>query len=145
MNTYLQFQLSPWYANVSNCLATRKLPAHLSKREKRKIIQQSSRYCWIDGHFFYTGPDLEIRRCVREDEIFHILKACNDEPCGGHFADRRKGHKTLRMGYYWLTLFKDAKKYVQSCDNCQRMANLTNWIKCLFNHNWWLNLLTYRP
>ena len=26
------------------------------------------------------------------------------------------------MGYYWTTVFKDAKKYVQSCDNCQRMG-----------------------
>ena len=103
---------SPWYADVANYLAAGKILAHLSKREKRKIIQQSARYCWIDGHLFYIGPDLEIRRCVRKDEIFHILKAYHDEPCGGHFVDRKTGHKALRMGYYWLTLFKDAKKYV---------------------------------
>ena len=90
---------SPWYVDVTNYLAAGKLPTHLSKREKRKIIQQSARYCWIDDHLFYTGPDLEIRRCVREDEIFHILKAFHDKPCGGHFADRRIGHKALRMGY----------------------------------------------
>ena len=94
----------------------------MSKREKRKIIQQSARYCWVNGHLFYTGPDLEIRRCVREDEIFHILKACHDEPYGGHFVDRRIGHKVLRMGYYWPTLLRDAKRYVQSCDSCQRMG-----------------------
>ena len=113
---------SPWYADGTNYLAAGKLPAHLSKKEKRKIIQQSARYCWIAGHLFYTGPDLEIRRCVREDEIFHILKAFHDEPCGGNFVDRRIGHKVIRMGYYWLTLFSDAKKYFQSCDSCQRMG-----------------------
>ena len=32
---------SPWYADVANYLAARKLSAHFSKREKRKIIQQS--------------------------------------------------------------------------------------------------------
>ena len=80
---------SLWYVDVANYLATGKLPAHLSKREKRKIIQQSARYCWIDGHLFYIGPGLEIRRCVREDEIFHILKTFHGEPCGGHFVDRR--------------------------------------------------------
>ena len=69
-------------------MAVGKIPAHFSKREKRKIIQQSARYCWIDGNLFYTGPDLEIRRCVKEDEIFSILKACHDEPYGGHFADK---------------------------------------------------------
>ena len=75
---------SPWYADVANYLAAGNIPAHLSKIEKKKIIQQSARYCWIDGHLFYIGPDLEIGRCVREDEIFHILKAYHDEPCGGH-------------------------------------------------------------
>jgi len=63
---------------------------------------------------------MHIRRCVREDEIFDILKACHDGPCGGHFADRRTGHKVLQTGYYWPTIFKDAKKFVQACDSCQR-------------------------
>jgi hypothetical protein len=26
------------------------------------------------------------------------------------------------MGYYWPSIFKDAKKYVQTCDSCQRMG-----------------------
>jgi hypothetical protein len=29
------------------------------------------------------------------------------------------------MGYYWPTLFQDAKKYVQACDACQRMGQPT--------------------
>ena len=103
---------SPWYADVANYLVTGKLLAQLSKREKRNIIRQNDSYYWIDGHLFYTGHDLEIRRCVREDEFFHILKVCHDEPCGRHFADKRTCHKVLRMGYYWPTIFRDAKKYV---------------------------------
>ena len=60
----------------------------------------------------------------REDEILDILKACHDEPCGGHFADKRTTYKVLRLGYCWPTLFRDAKKYVRSCDSCQRMGKL---------------------
>ena len=69
------------FADITNYLAVGRLPMHLSKQEKRRIIQQSARYCWIEGHLFYMGPDLEIRHCVREDEIYSILKACHDEPC----------------------------------------------------------------
>ena len=29
---------------------------------------------------------------------------------------------TIGLGYYWPTLFKDAKTYVKRCDNCQRMG-----------------------
>ena len=113
---------SPWYADIANYLVAGKLPSHLSHRERRKIIQQSSRYSWISGCLFHTGIDQEIRRCVGEDEVYDILKACHNGPCGGHFADKRTTHKVLRMGYYWPSLFKDDRKYVKACDSCQRMG-----------------------
>eukprot|EP00253_Pinus_taeda_P033395 PITA_33395 len=113
---------SPWYADIVNYLVAGKLPSHLSHREKRKIIQQSARYSWISGCPFHIGLDQEIRRCIREDEVYDILKACHDGPCGGHFADKRTTHEILRMGYYWPSLFKDAKKYVKACNSCQRMG-----------------------
>jgi len=31
-------------------------------------------------------------------------------------------HKILKMGYYWRSIFKDAKKYVQACDSYKRMG-----------------------
>eukprot|EP00253_Pinus_taeda_P016430 PITA_16430 len=113
---------SPWYADIANYLVAWKLPSHLSHREKKKIIQQSARYSWISGCLFHIGIDQEIRRCVGEDENYDILKACHDDPCGGHFADKRTTHKVLRMGYYWPSLFKDARKYVKACDSYQRMG-----------------------
>jgi hypothetical protein len=113
---------SPWYADIANYLVAGKLPPHLSYREKKNIIHQSARYSWIGGYLFQTGADQEIRRCVREDEVYDILKACHDGPCGGHFADKRTAHKILRMGYYWPSIFKDAKKYVKACDSCQRVG-----------------------
>jgi hypothetical protein len=112
----------PWYADVENYLAAGRLPTHLSSRERKLIVQRSARFAWINGYLFHTGVDLQIRRCVRDDEIYDILKAGHDEPCGGNFADRRTGHKILQMGYYWPSIFRDAKKYVQTCDNCQRMG-----------------------
>jgi len=54
-----------------------------------------------------------------------IFKYCHDGPCGGHFADKRTTYKILQSGYYWPTIFKDAKKYVASCDDCQRMGKPT--------------------
>ena len=90
--------------------------------KKQRIIKISANYSWIEGDLFRTRLDLIIRRCVREDETFDILKACHDDPCGGHFANKRTTYKVLNSGYYWPTLFKDAKTYVKSCDNCQRMG-----------------------
>ena len=36
----------------------------------------------------------------------------------------RTAHKVLQSGFYWPTLFKDARKYVSSCDECQRIGNI---------------------
>ncbi len=44
------------------------------------------------------------------------MKACHDQPCGGQHT----AHKVLHTGYYWPTIFKDEKKFVQACDSCQR-------------------------
>ena len=70
-------------------------------------MQQTARYSWVEGYLFYTELDLEIRCCVREDEIHDILKACQDRPCRGHFVNKRIRYKVLRMGYVWHTLFQD--------------------------------------
>jgi hypothetical protein len=51
---------SPWYAGIANYLVARKLPPHLSHREKIRIIQQSARYSWISGCLFHTRLDQEI-------------------------------------------------------------------------------------
>jgi len=113
---------TPWCVDVANYLAVGKLPKHLTPSERKLIVKRNTRFSWIRGYLFHTEADMHIRRCVKEDEIFDILKACHDGPCGGHFADCRTGHKFLQMGYYWPTFFKDAKKFIQACDSCQRMG-----------------------
>jgi hypothetical protein len=65
---------TPWFADMENYLATRKLPSHLSPHEKQKIITQSVNYSWVGHDIFRTGPDLIIRRCFREDEVPEILR-----------------------------------------------------------------------
>jgi len=111
---------TPWYVDVAKYLAVGKLPKHLTPNERKQIVHRSARFYWIGGYLFHTGVDMHIRRCIWENEIFDILKACHNGPCGRHFADRRTGHKVLQIGYYWPMIFKDAKKFVQACDNFQR-------------------------
>jgi hypothetical protein len=116
---------TPWYANVANYLVIGKMPQKLSPREKQKVIQLNANYMWHDDCLYKTEPNLVIRRCVRQDEIHDILQACNDGPCGGHFADKRTTYKFLQFGYYWPNIFKDPITYLSNCDECQRMGKPT--------------------
>lgn len=118
-NLFAISTLTPWFTDMANYLVTRKFPQNISTREKHNIVQQGENYSWIDGDQFYTGPDLIMRRYVREYEMFDVLNDCHNEPCGGNFTDKRTTYKVLHAGYYWPTLFKDAKNFVSICDACQ--------------------------
>ena len=91
---------TPWFADITNYLATGKLPNHLSPHEKCCIIVHIFNYSWVDNVLFCIGPYLIIRRCVWEDEMIEILHACHDGPCGGHFSDKRTSYKILHSSYY---------------------------------------------
>lgn len=96
--------LSPWFADISNYLVTTKFPPNLSSREKRRIIRKRAPFTWIGGNLFKLGPDQILRRCIREEELFDILSACHDGPCGGHVSSKRTTFEALQAGYYWPTL-----------------------------------------
>ena len=84
------------------------------------------------GYLFHTGIDQQIRCCVSKDDIYEILKAAHDGPCGGNSVDKITGHKVLQMGYYWPSIFRDARDYIRRCDSCQR-SSLENRMKCHCN------------
>ena len=43
---------------------------------------------------------------------------------GGHFGTQRTTLKVLECGFYWPTLFKDARTFCITCDRCQRTGNI---------------------
>src|SRR3954462_8497158 len=71
------------------------------------------------------------RRCVPEFEQQEIFRKCHSSAYGGHHAGDRTAQKVLQSGFYWPTLFKDARKFILSCDECQRIGNISRRNKCL--------------
>jgi hypothetical protein len=98
---------TPWFADIANYLSTGKFAPQFSAKEKQKVIRKSAKYGLIGGDLFYTGENLNIHQCVREEEISDILKAYHDEPCGCHFSDKRIAYNILELGYFWPSIFKD--------------------------------------
>ena len=94
------------------------LALHTNKRKKL------SNYFWDDPHLYKEGVDGIIRHCVPNHEYRQILRKRHSEAYGGHHGGDRTAHKVSQSGFYWPTLFKDARKYVSSCDECQRIGNI---------------------
>ncbi|GJT31120.1 reverse transcriptase domain-containing protein [Tanacetum coccineum] len=61
------------------------------------------------------------------DEHLMILKTKlnEDEPWGHHSASIT-GRKVYESGFFWPSIFKDAKDYVMRCDACQRSGNISS-------------------
>jgi hypothetical protein len=66
-----------------------------------------------------------MRRCVLEYEQQEILRKCHGSAYGGHHARDITAQKVLQSGFYWPALFKDARKFILSCDECQRVGNIS--------------------
>ncbi|KAG9453132.1 hypothetical protein H6P81_006036 [Aristolochia fimbriata] len=104
---------------------------HLSRLESENKDGEISelfpdeRICQEDPFLYKICPDQVIRRCVKEEEATLILSHCHDKEVGGHHNANRIAAKVLQSGFFWPTLFRDAKRYVQSCDRCQRTCNIS--------------------
>ena len=51
-----------------------------------------------------------------------IMQHCHRN--GGHFGPQRTAAKVLEAGFYWPTIFQDARKFVLTFDACQRSGNI---------------------
>ncbi|XP_078156037.1 uncharacterized protein LOC144551795 [Carex rostrata] len=59
----------------------------------------------------------------------YLLKKQDAKPrlaYGGHASFSKTAAKVLQCGFFWPSLFKDAKTLVMACDKCQRTGNITN-------------------
>ncbi|CAN6544105.1 unnamed protein product [Malus baccata var. baccata] len=105
----------PWYADLVNYLVTKQVPSTLDKYKHDKLINNARFYVWDDPYLWKYCPDQIIRRCVHNSEFNSILAFCHSYACGGHFGTQRTTLKVLESGFYWPTLFKDARTFCITC------------------------------
>ena len=63
-------------------------------------------------------------RCIEEDKAKYILEEVHEGIYRDHTGLRSLVSKIIRIGYYWPTMQKDTKEYVEKCDKCQRFENV---------------------
>ncbi|KAI9186145.1 hypothetical protein LWI28_014173 [Acer negundo] len=77
-----------------------------------------------DGYLYRKGKSLPLLRCLHPGGATWALSEVHSGDCGNHAADETLAYQILRMGYFWLTVHQDAKQFAQSCEACQKTANL---------------------
>ncbi|GJY58806.1 reverse transcriptase domain-containing protein [Tanacetum coccineum] len=60
------------------------------------------------------------------NKILEILAHCHSGLTGGHHSASITRRKVYESGFFWPSIFKDAKDYVMRCDACQRSGNISS-------------------
>ena len=99
---------------------TRSIPKHWNRHHKDKFFHNLKHYFWEELFLFHLKYDQIIRRCIPEEVKGDILAMCE-----GHFAERKTADKIPQSGFYWPSIFKDAKCFSTECLKCQAALNIS--------------------
>lgn len=95
--------------------------AHRVVTESASYVLQAGKLYRIitgDKKKMKRGEDVELRLVVPQGLRSDTLKACHDDALSGHFGFSRT-YDNVRRRYYWRTMFKDVKEWVDGCKDCQ--------------------------
>ncbi|GKD56882.1 reverse transcriptase domain-containing protein [Tanacetum coccineum] len=102
----------PWYADFVNYIVGKVVPPNWTSERRKRFYSQVKSYLWDEPYAFKLCSDNIMRKCVAGSEIFEILAHCHSGPTGGHHSASVTEKKVYESGFYWHSIFKDAKEYV---------------------------------
>jgi hypothetical protein len=91
---------------------------------QEKIIRDSRLHLWDDPYLCQVCVDGLLRRCIPAFETWKILEHCHSSPYGGHYGAFCTNAMVWQSGFYWPTMYDDAKSFVRCCIQCQRHGNI---------------------
>ena len=57
-------------------------------------------------------------KCVKEDKAKYILEEVHEGICGNQTSPRSLVSKIIKTGYFWPTMQKEEREFVEGCDKC---------------------------
>ena len=91
----------------------------MSMKKKQILAMKTAPYNLINGFLYKMGLDDILKICVLEHERNNIVYEERYVLARGNFQANTTAKKIQQSGLWWLTLYKDCKKFVSQCDRCQ--------------------------
>ena len=92
------------------------------KNKARRIRIRAARYLILNNKLYRRSYSQPLLKCLAPEESQYVLAEIHEGIYGNHNGGRTIAHRALSQGYYWPSMLKQAKEYVQKCDKCQRFA-----------------------
>ncbi|KAE9022197.1 hypothetical protein PR003_g9909 [Phytophthora rubi] len=106
-------------AGLVEALSAPNQAVELTARQRSRL----HRYSVVEGLLYYqvNGGD-EARIVVPNDEDLRhrVLYEAHDTPLSGHLG-REKTYTSVARNFWWPHMYKWVRKYVQTCETCQRV------------------------
>ncbi|GJZ20099.1 hypothetical protein Tco_0556689 [Tanacetum coccineum] len=99
----------PWYVDFVNYFVGKVVPPKWTSKKRKRFYSLVKSYFWDEPYAFKLCSDNIMRRCVARSEIFEILAHCHVGPTRGHHSASVIARKVYESGFYWPSVFKDAK------------------------------------
>ena len=94
--------------------------------EASKLRARSARFVLLRGTLYKRGFSTPLLKCVEKEDADYVLREVHEGICSNHIGARTLVGKTLRQGYYWPTMLKDATELVRRCKICQEYAKISH-------------------
>ncbi|GAU41232.1 hypothetical protein TSUD_280320, partial [Trifolium subterraneum] len=122
LEVVLPLEQEDWRHPIIKYLLNDEIP--LEREKAIKIRKMAAHYTMIGNRLYKRGFSSPLLLCVGDPEAQTIIKEIHDGSCGNHIGARSLAGKVARAGYFWPTLFQDGSRYVRSCDECQKHADI---------------------
>ena len=95
-------------------------------KEASKLRTRSARFTIHRGTLYKRDFFTPIFKCIGKEDANYVLREMHEGICGNHIGARTLVAKTLRQGYYYPTMIKDATEQVRKCKICQEHAQISH-------------------
>nr|GFA50303.1 reverse transcriptase domain-containing protein [Tanacetum cinerariifolium] len=89
------------------------------KKEARKLRLKARQYELMEGVLYKRSFLTPWLRCVRALHAEYVMKEIHEGSCSMHAGPQSVVAKAIRLGYFWLTMHKDAHDMIRKCSDCQ--------------------------
>ncbi|XP_027155803.1 uncharacterized protein LOC113756248 [Coffea eugenioides] len=114
----------PWFNDLKEFLKTGSYPLHAGTKDKSFLRRMASKF-FLNGEVLYKRTsDLNLLRCIDEDEAQYMMKEVHSGVCGPHMNGHLLAKKIMRTGYFWLTMEHDCINFVRRCIKCQMHGDI---------------------
>ncbi|KAE9337432.1 hypothetical protein PR003_g12009 [Phytophthora rubi] len=106
-------------AGLVEALSASKKAVELTTRQRSRL----HRYTVAEGLLYYQVDGGDEPRIVvpnNEDLLRRVLYETHDTPHSGHLG-REKTYTSVARNFWWPHMYKWVRKYVQTCETCQRV------------------------